>query len=897
MNIVKARAYVGPNVIATMPLVHLRADVEGPQHWPDDDTDPRYTDALLRLLPGLAGHPGESNEPNGFVAELRASPGLPLGYVVARVATELQRRDGDGEKLAGVRHKATSRIQDIFFSYDDPDIGLLAGRVAINIVLSLLPHEMRPANRLPDDFDAEAALSAFRRRSQAMALDQTAVALIKEAERRDIPWFILDRAKRMVQLGQGRHLRRIRETVTDATPNISTLIQRDKATTNRILAGVHLPVPHQITVRDAEAAVLAAKNIGYPVVIKPSDSTKGLGISLTPADDDAVRSAFVLARRHSPHVIVESYIAGDDHRVLAVGNRIIAAAKRVPGAVTGDGGSTVAQLVAELNKDPRRGVGFSRLMNRIDLDEQADIMLSRRGYTRDSVPPFGEVVYLRGTANISTGGTAIDVTDQIHPENKSMLERAARVTGLDVAGIDFITPDIGRPYREVGGAICEINTSPGLRPHQVAEGPPRDVVGPIVDMLFPEKRNGRIPIAAITGTNGKTTTSRMLAHILRLGGCDIGVNVVGLVTTDGVYIDNELVAKGDFSGVTGARVLLRDPSVEAAVLETARGGIVLSGLGFDWCDVAAVLNVTSDHVGLDGIENLDEMATVKGRVAEAARKLAVLNADDPRCLGLAEKKIPEQVCLVTTGALTQSLRDHLGKGGLVISVEELSQGPSIVLHDLETRKTIAPVSRVPATLNGAAQHNLQNALNAIGLALGLGISRERIAEALASFRNDHHCNPGRLNIYEGHPFKVVLDFAHNPDGVRAVCNAIRPITARGRRICVFTGIGNRHGEHIDEIAGIVADQFDVFICSRLQKVSDEREATRGFPSGEIPKRLAASLIARGVDASNVLVIDIDRDAVDKGLEMAAEGDLLVYMTGIADWVWDQIVDYRRLERS
>ena len=895
MEVIKARAYVGPNIIAAAPLAHLRVELKGPQDWPDGDIASKSADALLHLLPGLSDHPDRSGEPKGFAAELRGSPGLPLCHVVARVATELQRQDGDTPQLAGSKRKTADRPQDIYFGYDDPAVGLLAGRVAINIVLSVLPHEMRPANRLPANFDPEAALAAFRRRSQTPALDQTAAALVEEADRRDIPWIILDRERRIVQLGQGRHLRRIRESTTDDTGNIAVLIQRDKVTTNQVLAAVHLPVPKQVRVHTAEAAVLAAKEIGQPVAVKPADSMKGMGITLRPEGDEAIRSAFAHARRCSTRVIVETYVAGDDHRVLVVGNQIIAVAKRLPAAVTGDGRSSVAQLVAEVNKDPRRGTGFNRLMNRIELNQQVDIMLSRLGYTRDSVPPLGERVQLLGTANISTGGTAIDVTDSVHPDNRSMLERAARVSGLDVVGIDFITPDIGRSYREVGGAICEINASPGLRPHKAAEGPPRDVVGPIVDRLFPGKGNGRIPIAAITGTNGKTTTSRMLAHILRIAGSDIGIENVGLVTTDGVHINGDLVAQGDFAGGTGARVLLRDPSVDAAVLETARGGIIKSGLAFNWCDVAAVTNLTADHLGFDGVETLEEMAEIKGRVSEGARKLSVLNADDPLCLRLAARKPAEQVCLVSTGPLTPELKEHLKVGGLVVNLEDSAGTQAIVLHKAQSSEAIMGVNQIPATFQGAALHNTENAMFAVALGHGLGVSSPGIAEALASFRSDSAHNPGRLNIFEGHPFTVVFDRAHNPEGIAVICKTLQARPVAGRRICVLTTVGNRHGEHIDKTAAIIAGSFDVFVCSHYRTTSDLENATasRGFPAEEIPNRMADSLLARGIDEGNILIIDDWRNAIKQGLEIAEAGDLLVFFSAEVDWPWNQITTYCR----
>lgn len=891
MIIQKARAYLGPNLLAAEPLAHIAVRVEGPAYWPNSQAGSEAAEALLTLLPGLAEHPGRDNQAASFAADLRSFPQLPLGYVAARIAVELQRSLGEAVMLAGTRRKGQGKVQDIFYRYHDPDIALPAGHLAINLVLALLPPHARPQHRLPEAFEPETALAAFRRRAGTMALDQTARALIEEAGRRDIPWFVLNRNQRIVQLGQGRHLRRIRESVTDRTSAIATWVQRDKAATSQVLAETHFPVAAHVSVLNAEAAVRAARQIGYPVVVKPRDSKKGLGISLNLSDDAAVGTAFVQARRHSAQVLVENHIPGDDHRVLVVGGRMIAAARRIPAAVTGDGQSSIAALVAELNADPRRGDGFSKLMNRIEFDEQAESLLKERGYTSDSVPPAREVVFLRRTANISTGGTAVDVTDEVHPENRWMLERAARVVGLDVVGIDFLTPDIGRSYREVGGAICEVNISPGLRPHQIAEGPPRDVVGPIVDLLFPERHNGRIPIAAVTGTNGKTTTARMLAHILRSAGAEIGAGVIGLVTTAGVHINGRMAVKGDFAGGTGARVLLRDPTVEAAVLESARGGLLQGGLAVDWCDVGAVINVASDHVGLNGIDSLDEMAALKGRVTEAARKLAVLNADDPRCLALARHKAVQQVCLVSSGALSPLLRQHLDQGGLAITLEADDEDPTIALHSRETVEAVLPVTAIPATLGGAARHNVQNAMFAVGLAHGLGLSNEGIAAALATFGNDPADNQGRFNVFDGHPFTAVLDYAHNPEGLTMICGTVREMKAEGRRICVLASTGHRHGDHIPQVAEIVAGQFDAFICSRNVRRSDDLQSVRGFPSEEIPKRLAQALLAKGIAAENIFTIDSDRAAIDKGLEIAEAGDLLLVCTGLLDWGWQRIVDY------
>ncbi|WP_193368878.1 Mur ligase family protein [Pelagibius marinus] len=878
--------------------------------WPDDSISPEPTRALLKLLPGLADHPSTTEEPGGFVAELRRAPGLPLGYVSGRIASELQRREGEAPKPVALRRPPAKQedgapedgaeVQDIFFHYDDPEIGVLAGQGGVIIALGLLPPEMRPAHQYRQPIDVKQVLDNYLKTARSIALDQTALALIEEAKRRDIPWFVVERNLRVVQFGQGRHLQRIRETVTDKVSNTAALFQRDKATTNRIFSEVLLPVPRQIVVRDKESAVRAARTLGYPVVVKPARGGKGKGVSVQLEGDEAVAEAFVVARQSHPEVIVEGYIAGFDHRVLVVGGRIVAAAQRVPGAVTGGGRHTIAELVAGVNKDPRRGIGFTKLMNRLELDREALRMLEKRGYTGDSIPPKGEMVPLRGTANISTGGTAIDVTDLIHPDNRVMLERAARISGLDVAGVDFLTRDISRSYRVVGGGICEVNYSPGLRPHLVAaqtSGIERDVVGPIIERLFPGKSNGRIPIVAVTGTNGKTTTSRMTAHILRRAGGEIGVGTVGLVTTSGAEIDGQTVARGDIAGASGARVLLRDPSVEAAVLETSRGGIVKGGMAFDWCDVSAVLNIANDHLGTDGIDSLDELARIKGRVAEAARKLAVLNSDDPRCLALAELKPAQEVCLISLLPAGAVLLDHVAKGGLAISLDGNNDAPGILLHRPGASDPVIKVGGIPATLDGAAKHNVQNAMAAIGLAYGLGISLPGIAAALASYDNTFDSNPGRFNIYEGHPFTAVLDMAHNPHGVLAACEALKTMEAPGRRIGLLANFGNRHAEHIAETAQILAGQFDTFICSRDKWYSEAFKSIRGFPSEEIPKRIAAALVAQGVESSRIITIDDEVAAIDKALGLGGEGDLVVFFSGDSERCWQRIVDYRKAEKA
>ena len=461
-------------------------------------------------------------------------------------------------------------------------------------------------------------------------------------------------------------------------------------------------------------------------------------------------------------------ILGDDHRLLVIDGKLVAAAHRVPGHVMGDGRSTVAELVAEVNKDPRRGAGHENMLTRLELDDAADRLLAAQGYDHDSVPPEGETVFLRKTANLSTGGTAIDVTDVIHPDNKLMAERAIRAVGLDIGGVDFLTTDITQSYRDNGGAICEINAGPGMRMHIApSEGKGRDVGGAVMDMLFPAGTPSRIPIAALTGTNGKTTTARMLAHVLKMAG-----HVVGQTSTDAVYIDGNVTVKGDMTGPKSASMVLRDPTVDMAVIETARGGIVRAGLGYRFCDVGAVLNVTSDHLGLGGVNSLDELAEVKRLVVEVAKDTAVLNADNEYTLKMAAHTQAKRICYVTRNAHHPLVREHIKLGQPAVVLEQGLNGDQIVIYDHGSQIPLIWTHLIPATVEGKALHNVENAMFTAAMAYALGLSLDQIRTGLRTFDNTFFQSPGRMNIFDEHGFRVILDYGHNEAAVGAMVDLV-----------------------------------------------------------------------------------------------------------------------------
>jgi cyanophycin synthetase len=785
LKIVSIQAFHGASIFAPVPIVRLVVDFGDQSNRSPASLPPEFAQNVLRLVPELeVANQYDAQETASFGTALFHDESLRLGHVVAGVALALQRIAGAEVAYAAVQvgsgHNAGH--QEILYAHLDNEVGIMVGRAATSAVAHLASASLqengaaRPAWK-PEDYRQKLLGSILAR-----SLDMSTAALVREAVQRDIPWRRLNPRTQIVQFGHGRLQKRIRETVTSSTSGIGILLSKDKDVSNRLLAEVGVPVPTQavISVQDkvddeAQMAVNIANNLGYPVVVKPADGGKGLGVGVNLGTAAAVSNAVIEASKHSRFVIIESYIAGDDHRILVVGGKMIAAARRIPGHVVGNGRDSITKLVDAVNRDPRRGKGYEKLMAVLALDTQAERVLSGQGLSPHSVPAADAVVYLRYTANISTGGTAIDVTDSVHPDNARAAVRAALTLGLDVAGVDFISPDIGRSYRENGGAICEINASPGLRPHWLGDAG-RDVVGPIMDTLYPPGARSRVPIAAITGTHGKTTTTRMVARILEQGG-----GVVGFASTDGAYIDRELIVEADVAGLTGARLVLQCPEIDAAVLETARRGIITRGLEFDWCDVGAVLNVGDDHIGTDGIRDIEDLARVKGLVAQATRGTVVLNADDNHCLAMVARSSAQRVCYVTVEAGQQLVAGHIAAGGMAVTLRPGAGGPVIELHEDGEVLDILRAWDVPIAMNGKAMHNVQNAMFAAAIARSLGTSLPHIRSGLRALSCDREDTPGRLDIFDRLPFKVVLDYAHNPEEFEAATTFIKQLGCQRRQ--------------------------------------------------------------------------------------------------------------------
>ncbi len=884
MKILDSRVYIGPNLYAHFPVIYLLLDLGELEEWPTGRLGEPFIEGLLEALPGLHEHGCSYREPGGFVRRLREDDGTWLGHVLEHVALEIQNAAGNRATFGKTRSTDTPGVYTVVYQYVQRDVGKAAGNLALDLLHSLLPEELIPEEVGPEgsvaeDWNFTEEYEKLVRWAQRKALGPSTASLVSAAEERDIPWLRLNDYS-LVQFGHGCHQRRIQATITSETRHIAVDISSDKEETNVLLSSLGLPVPQQRLVRSQSDAVRAAERIGYPVVVKPYNANHGRGVSINLGDADQVRAAFERATQHSRSVLVESFIEGLDHRMLVVNGELVAVAKRIPAHVVGDGQHTIAELVDTVNEDPRRGIGHEKVLTRIEFNHQSDRILERHGYTQKSMPADGEVVYLAATANLSTGGTAVDVTDLVHPDNREMAVRTAKAIGLDVAGVDFLTNDISASYRDAGGAICEVNAAPGFRMHVApSEGQPRDVAGKVLDMLFPPDAPTRVPVAVVTGTNGKTTTSRMIAHIMKLAG-----HRVGLTTTDGVYSDGQLTVKGDMTGPTAARMVLRDPSIDAAVLETARGGLLRAGLGFRKCDVACCLNVAEDHLGLRGIDTLEQLAEVKRIPIEIAQDAVVLNADDAHCLRMAAHSQAKSICYATMAKEHPLVQEHVRSGGRAIALEEGVAGHMITLYDNNSHMPLLWTHLIPATLEGKALHNVQNAMFAAAMAYSMGISLDNIRQGLRTFDTTFFQAPGRMNIFDEHPFKVIVDYGHNPAAVEVMSSLISRLDCRGKRVCVLAAPGDRRDEDIRKMAEAAAPHFDRFICRRDDQL-------RGREADEVPAMLADELKNCGVSEDAIETISSEREAVAQALATAQEGDLLLVFADDLARTWGQVTQH------
>jgi cyanophycin synthetase len=879
MRILDRSVYVGPSLHAHFPVIRLELDLGDLEAWPTGRLGGEFVDSLAAALPGLVEHGCSYREPGGFFRRMREDEGTWLGHVLEHVAIELQNIAGEEVTFGKTRGAGRPGVYTVVYEYAQRDEGIAAGDLGLRLLSSLLPAAIRPDGTVPEGWNWQEARDEFIRFAQRRALGPSTASLVRAAEHRGIPWLRLN-DQSLVQLGHGKYQQRIQATVTSRTSHIAVELASDKEETNKILGLLGLPVPKQELVQSETQAVRAARRIGFPVVTKPYNGNHGRGISIRLTTDEEVAQGYLVAREHSRSVIVETFLEGDDHRLLVVNGELVAATRRTPGHVIGDGRHTIAQLIEVVNQDPRRGVGHEKVLTRLELDAQAQKMLEHVNLKSESVPDAGRVVFLRSTANLSTGGTATDVTDVIHPDNREMAERAVRAIGLDVGGVDFLSKNITESYRQIGGGICEVNAAPGFRMHVApSEGTPRDVAAPVIDMLFPAGASARVPIAAITGTNGKTTTARMLAHIAKMGGY-----TPGLTTTDGVYIDGQRTVPGDMTGPVSARMVLADPQIDIAVLETARGGLLRAGMGVTEVNVGGVLNVQADHLGLKGIDTLEQLSELKRIVVEVATDCAVLNADDPLVLKMAGYTEAKNICYVTMNPNHTLVREHIRAGGRACALEAGVNGQMITLYDRGGHIPLLWTHLIPATLEGRATHNVQNAMFAAAMGFSLGIKLDAIRQALRTFDSTFYQAPGRMNVFNEHPFKVLFDYGHNAHAVGMMADLALRLDVTGRRLVVLAGPGDRRDEDLVAIAHAVAGRFDHYICRRDDNLRDRAP-------DEVPRIQAQALRSRGVPDSSISIIPDEQEAIEAALRMGEPGDLILIFADALVRSWKQITKF------
>jgi cyanophycin synthetase len=888
MKILETSIFRGPNIYAKFPVIRHVVDIGVLEDWPSAKIGEDFITQLLDALPGLHEHGCSYREHGGFVRRLREDGGTWMAHIWEHMSIELQNVAGLNVTFGRTRGAGDVGVYNMVFQYEEEEVGLRASQLALDFIHNLLPDHLVENGERVTDFDYTAEREQFIKAAQRKALGPSTASLVSAGIERDIPWMRLNEYS-LIQMGHGKYQKRIQATITSETNYIATDLASDKKATNRILGDLGLPVPRQIEVRNVAETIRAAKRIGFPVVVKPLNGNHGNGISINLKTEEAVAEAFDFALKYNKRgnvVIVETFIHGLDHRMLVIDGKLEAVSKRVPGHIVGDGKTTAAELIEIVNSDPRRGVGHEKVLTRLELDKTAKDHLAEVGYTEDSIPTVGEIVYLRSTANLSTGGTAVDVTDVVHPDNRNMAERAIKAIGLDIGGVDFLSADISQSYKDNGAGVCEVNAAPGFRMHVApSEGKPRDVAGAVMEMLFPAGTPSRVPIASITGTNGKTTVSRMVAHIHKLSG-----NTVGLATTDGVYIDGNLTVKGDLTGPRAAQMILRDPTVDAAILETARGGLLRSGMGYERCDVGAVLNIDADHLGLKGIETIEDLARVKRIVVEVATDTAVLNADDELCLKMAGHTQAENICYITMNANHPLVREHVRLGGRAVVLEQGMNGHMITIYEKSSNIQLMWTHLIPATMDGKAMHNVQNAMFAAAICFSMDKSLEDIRQGLRTFTTSYFQAPGRLNVFEEHPFKVILDYGHNPAAIEAMTKLCTQLDPKGRKILSFSMPGDRRDEDIITAAQVVAGNFDHYIC----RADDGR---RGRGETEVPDLLRATLIENGVPAENISVVPNEIDATNVALEMCETDDLLLLFGDNIARTWKQIIYFNRPQET
>ncbi|WP_298147481.1 cyanophycin synthetase [Flavobacterium sp.] len=864
MKILKIQALRGPNIwsVQRKKLIQMRLDLEEMEEFPTNKI-PGFRERIEKLIPTMIEHRCSEGTRGGFFS--RIDRGTWMGHVIEHIALEIQTLAGMETGFGRTRETKTPGTYNVVFSYTEENVGMYAAEASVRIAEALIAGT---------DYNIEADIQKMREIRERVRLGPSTGSIVEEAVSRDIPWIRLG-TNSLVQLGYGVNQMRFQATITQKTSHIAVDIACNKEETKRMLEMASIPVASGAICVDEEDLQNVIKKIGYPIVLKPLDGNHGKGASINVKTYEEAVAGLAFAQKYSRKVIVEKFISGFDFRVLVIDNKLVAAAKRVPANVVGNGVDSIEKLIEETNKDPRRGYGHENVLTQIDVDRDTLDLLEKLGYTLQTVPKNGEIVYLKSTANLSTGGTSVDVTDMMHPENIFLAERISRVIGLDICGIDIMAENLTQPLKENGGCILEVNAAPGFRMHLApSEGLPRNVAAPVIDMLYPPGKPSRIPIIAITGTNGKTTTTRLIAHIVKNNGFK-----VGFTTSDGIYIQNHMMEKGDTTGPLSAEYILKDPTVEFAVLETARGGILRSGLGFSRCDIAIITNIQEDHLGLNDIHNLDDLARVKSTVVRSVKKdgWAILNADDPQCVKIAN----ELTCQIAWFSMDEESEHakRLSKEGKIVAVYE---NGFVTIKKGEWKIRVERATLVPLTMGGKAKFMIANVLAATLASYLWGFKTEDISLSLQTFIPSAAQTPGRMNIFDFKKFKVMIDFAHNPAGYRGVEDFLSTVDAT-KKIGIIAGVGDRRDEDIRECATIAARMFDHIIIRQEKHL-------RGRTAEEIN-----GLILEGINAAGKVVtyelIDKEVEAIRHAINSAAEGSFITALSDVVTNAIDIVQQY------
>lgn len=870
MKIISINAMRGPNYwsVRRHKLIVMVLDLEEMEEYPSNKID-GFKERLETMFPSMYEHRCSVGTPGGFFE--RVEEGTWMGHIIEHIALEIQSLAGMDVGFGRTRGYGEPGVYNVVFAYMEEKVGRYAAEAAVRICNALIKGE---------NYDLTEDIQQMREIREEERLGPSTGSIVEEAASRGIPWIRLNKYS-LCQLGYGANQKRIQATVTSETSSIGVELACDKEDTKFLLEQAEVEVPRGEIIRRESSLAEACKHVGFPLVVKPVGGNHGRGITVNVTSYEAAKEAFNAAKQVSPAVIIEKYITGEDYRLLVIDHVLVAAAKRTPANVVGDGTSTIQHLIDEVNKDPRRGYGHENVLTQITINDLTKTIIAAKGYTLDTVLKKDEVLILKDTANLSTGGTAEDVTDIVHPENVAMAERISKIIDLDICGIDIMTTDITQPLSETGGAVLEVNAAPGFRMHLApTKGLPRNVAANVIDKLFPKGATGRIPIIAVTGTNGKTTTTRLIAHMAKMNGCR-----VGYTTSDGVYIQNRLLMAGDCTGPASSEFVLKDPTVNFAVLECARGGLLRAGLGFTKCDVGIVTNVAADHLGLKGIHTIEQLAKVKGVIPETVMPggYAILNADDDLVYEM-RRTVQANVALFSMDENNPRIKALQRIGGITAIYEN----GYVTICRGEWKMRVMRAADIPLTYGGKAVFMIQNILPAILAANVQGISIEDMKAALETFIPSAAQTPGRLNLFKFNNFSILLDYAHNPAGMRALQKFTDALEATVK-IGIIAGIGDRRLEDNNEMGSIAAEMFDEIIIRQDKQL-------RGKTEEELIKMLHDGIKMKD-PLKKTTIIPSEKEAITHAVKNAVNGSLIVLCSDVIPDALDLVKKFKEEEAN